>query len=172
MRSPNDRDDLKSLGGDPLQVRVLPRALATLAVAPLRTHLRDFPTQGHPVRSRPLVAGLTAGLLGSLVLVGCALTDVFDRPGPAADIIFVFSDSLLTVGDTVPFVVVVRTAAGDLANPHLRVTSLNPALLEVNTRGDTLMALGQGRALLDVQLVSSVITGAAPDTVTPIRVRP
>ena len=34
------------------------------------------------------------------------------------------------------------------------------------------MALGQGRALLDVQLVSSVITGAAPDTVTPIRVRP
>src|SRR6267378_7848906 len=28
MWSPNDRDDLKSLGGDPLQVRVLPRALA------------------------------------------------------------------------------------------------------------------------------------------------
>jgi len=35
-----------------------------------------------------------------------------------------------------------------------------------------LIALAQGRALLDVQLVSSVITGAAPDTVTPIRVRP
>ena len=124
------------------------------------------------MRSRPLVAGLAAGLLGSLVLVGCALADVFDQAGPAAGLIFVFSDSLLTVGDTVPFVVVVRTAAGDLANPHLRVTSLNPALLQVNTRGDTVMALGQGRALLDVQLVSSVITGAAPDTVTAIRVRP
>ena len=124
------------------------------------------------MRSRPLVAGLAAGLLGSVVLVGCALTDVFDRPGPAADIMFVFSDSLLTVGDTVPFVVVVRTAAGDLANPHVRVTALNPTLLQVNTRGDTLIALAQGRALLDVQLVSSVITGAAPDTVTPIRVRP
>ena len=124
------------------------------------------------MRSRPLVAGLAAGLLGSLVLVGCALADVFDQAGPAAGLIFVFSDSLLTVGDTVPFVVVVRTAAGDLANPHLRVTSLNPTLLQVNTRGDTVMALGQGRALLDVQLVSSVITGAAPDTVTAIRVRP
>jgi len=118
-----------------------------------------------------LVAGLAAGLLGSLA-VSCGLTDVFDPPGPAADISFVLSDSLLTVGDTVPFVVVVRTAAGDLANPHLRVTSLDPTLLQVNTRGDTLIALSQGRALLDVQLVSSVITGVAPDTVHPIRVRP
>jgi len=124
------------------------------------------------VRSRPLVAGLAAGLLGSLAVVGCALADVFDPPGRAADIIFVFSDSVLAVGDTVPLVVVVRTAAGDLANPRLRVTSLNPGLLQVNARGDTLMALSQGRALLDVQLVSSVITGAAPDTVQPIRVRP
>ncbi len=123
------------------------------------------------MRSRPLVAGLAAGLLGSLA-VSCGLTDVFDPPGPAADISFVFSDSLLTVGDTVPLVVVVRTAAGDLANPHLRVTSLDPTLLQVNTRGDTLIALSQGRALLDVQLVSSAITGVAPDTVHPIRVRP
>ena len=123
------------------------------------------------MRSRPLVAGLAAGLLGSLA-VSCGLTDVFDPPGPAADISFVISDSLLTVGDTVPFVVVVRTAAGDLANAHLRVTSLDPTLLQVNTRGDTLIALSQGRALLDVQLVSSVITGVAPDTVHPIRVRP
>jgi len=123
------------------------------------------------VRSRPLVAGLAAGLLGSLA-VSCGLTDVFDPPGPAADVSFVFSDSLLTVGDTVPFVVVVRTAAGDLANPHLRVTSLDPGLLQVNSRGDTLIGLGPGRAMLDVQLVSSVITGVAPDTVHPIRVRP
>ena len=123
------------------------------------------------MRSRPLVAGLAAGLLGSLA-VSCGLTDVFDPPGPAADISFVFSDSLLTVGDTVPFVVVVRTAAGDLANAHLRVTSLDPTLLQVNTRGDTLIALSQGRALLDVQLVSSMISGAAPDTIYTIRVRP
>ena len=124
------------------------------------------------MRSRPLVAGLAAGLLGSLVVVGCALTDVFDPPGPAAGIVFVFSDSLLSVGDTVPLVVVVRTAAGDLASPHLRVTSLDPGLLQVNTRGDTLMALSQGRALLDVQLVSSVISGEAPDTMYSVRVRP
>ncbi len=123
------------------------------------------------MRSRPLVAGLAAGLVGSLA-VSCGLTDVFDPPGPAADISFVFADSLLAVGDTIPLVVVVHTAAGDLVNPHLRVTSLDPGLLQVNARGDTLMALSQGRALLDVQLVSSVITGAAPDTVYAIRVRP
>jgi len=119
-----------------------------------------------------LVAGLAASVLGSLGVLGCGLTDVFDPPGPAADIIFVFSDSVLTVGDTVPLVVVMRTPAGDFANPNLRVTSLNPGLLEVNTRGDTLIALSQGRAVLDVQLVSSVIPGAAPDTLTSIRVRP
>lgn len=124
------------------------------------------------MRLRPLVAGLAAGLFGSLAVLGCALADVFDPPGAAADIVFVFSDSILTVGDTVPLVVVVHTTAGDLANPRLRVTSLDPALLRVNTRGDTLMALSQGHALLDVQLVSSVITGAPPDTVHPIRVRP
>ena len=124
------------------------------------------------MRSRPLVAGLTAGLLGSLVWLGCALTDVFDPPGPAANIVFVFSDSILSVGDTVPLGVVVRTAAGDLANPHLRVTSLDPGLLQVNSRGDSLIGLGPGRATLDVQLVSSVITGAMPDTLYAIRVRP
>ncbi len=123
------------------------------------------------MRSRPLVAGLAAGLLGSLA-VSCGLTDVFDPPGPAAGIIFVFSDSLLAVGDTIPLVVVVRTAAGDLANPHLRVTSLDPTLLQVNSRGDTLIGIGPGRATLDVQLVSSVITGAMPDTLYTIRVRP
>ena len=100
------------------------------------------------------------------------MTDVFDPPGPAAGIIFVFSDSLLAVGDTIPLVVVVRTAAGDLANPHLRVTSLDPTLLQVNSRGDTLIGIGPGRATLDVQLVSSVITGAMPDTLYTIRVRP
>jgi len=124
------------------------------------------------VRLGPLVAGLAAGWFGGLAVLGCALADVFDPPGAAADIVFVFSDSILTVGDTVPLVVVVHTAAGDLANPRLRVTSLDPALLQVNTRGDTMMALGQGRAMLDVQLVSSVITGAAPDTAYAIRVRP
>ena len=123
------------------------------------------------MRLQPLVAGLAAGLLGSLA-VSCGLTDVFDPPGPAAGIIFVFSDSLLAVGDTIPLVVVVRTAAGDLANPHLRVTSLDPGILQVNSRGDTLIGIGPGRATLDVQLVSSVITGAMPDTLYTIRVRP
>ncbi len=122
------------------------------------------------MRSRPLVAGLAAGLLGSLA-VSCGLTDVFDPPG-AADISFVFADSLLSVGDTIPLTVVVRTAAGDLANPHLRVTSLDPGILQVNSRGDSLIGLGPGRATLDVQLVSSVITGAMPDTLYSIRVRP
>ncbi len=124
------------------------------------------------MRSRPLVAGLAAGLLGSLAVVGCGLTDVFDPPRRAADISFVFSDSVLAVGDTVRLVVVVRTAAGDFANPRLRVASLNPTLLQVNARGDTLIGLGPGRAVLDVQLVSSVITVAAPETMYAMRVRP
>jgi hypothetical protein len=119
-----------------------------------------------------LVAGLAAGLCGSLAVLACGLGDVFKSPGPAADVVFVFADSVLAVGDTVPFVVSVRTATGDLANPHLRVTSLDPALLQVSSRGDTLIALSQGRPRLDVELVSSVITGAAPDTVQTIRVHP
>ncbi len=124
------------------------------------------------MRSRSLVAGLAAGLLGSLAVVGCGLTDVFDPPRRAADISFVFSDSVLAVGDTIPLVVLMRTAAGDFANPRLRVTSLNPTLLQVNARGDTLIGLGAGRAVLDVQLVSSMITVAPPETVYAMRVRP
>jgi len=119
-----------------------------------------------------LVAGLTAGLLGSLAVISCGLTDVFDPPGQAAGLIFVFSDSVLAVGDTLPLVVVMRTAAGDFANPRLRVTSLSPTLLQVNARGDTLIGVGAGRAVLDVQLVSSVITVAAPETMYAMRVRP
>ncbi|HYU29766.1 MAG TPA: hypothetical protein VEK83_12105 [Gemmatimonadales bacterium] len=119
-----------------------------------------------------MVAGLTAGLLGSLAVISCGLTDVFDPPRQAAGLIFVFSDSVLAVGDTLPLVVVMRTAAGDFANPRLRVTSLSPTLLQVNARGDTLIGVGAGRAVLDVQLVSSVITVAAPETMYAMRVRP
>ncbi len=124
------------------------------------------------MRSRPLVAGLAAGLLGGLAVIGCGLTDVFDPPGRVAGLIFVFSDTVLAVGDTIPLVVVMRSAAGDFANPRLRVTSLSPTLLQVNARGDTLIGLGAGRAVLDVQLVSSVITVAAPETLYAMRVRP
>ena len=99
------------------------------------------------MRSRPLVAGLAAGLLGGLAVIGCGLTDVFDPPGRVAGLIFVFSDTVLAVGDTIPLVVVMRSAAGDFANPRLRVTSLNPTLLQVNARGDTLIGLGAGRAV-------------------------
>jgi hypothetical protein len=120
-----------------------------------------------------LVAGLAAGLLGSLALLGCALTDVFDPPGPAADLVFVFStDSVIAIGDTVPLVVLVRSAAGDFAAPRLRVTSLDPTILQVSTRGDTLIGLAAGRGFLDIQLITSVITSTAPDTVHSIRVRP
>jgi len=121
----------------------------------------------------PLSAGIALRILASLLLAGCGLGDVFKSPGPAAGIVFVFqSDTVLAVDDTIPLVVAVVAVGEILANPRFVVTSLDTTRLVITPSGDTLIGISQGKADLEVRLVGSMITGPAPDTIHPIRVRP
>ena len=121
----------------------------------------------------PLSAGIVLRTLASLMLAGCGFGDVFKAPGPATGIVFVFqSDTILAVGDTIPLVVSVIADGAMLANPRLLVTSLDTTHLTVTPSGDTLIGIRQGLVALEVRLVGSMITGPAPDTIHPMRVRP
>lgn len=121
----------------------------------------------------PLPAGIVLRSLASLMLAGCGIGDVFKAPGPAAGVVFVFqSDTVLAVGDTIPLDVSVVADGEVLANPRLIVTSLDNSRLAVTPSGDTLIGVGTGPVDLDVRLVGSMITGGAPDTIHPMRVRP
>jgi hypothetical protein len=121
----------------------------------------------------PLSAGIALGIPASLLLAGCGFGDVFKSPGPAAGVVFVFqSDTSLAVGDTVPLVVAVFADAEILANPRFVVTSLDTTRLAITPSFDAMIGISQGKADLEVRLVGSIITGAAPDTIHPIRVRP
>jgi len=121
----------------------------------------------------PLSAGIALGILASALLAGCGFGDLFRAPGPAAGVVFIFqSDTNLVVGDTVPLVVAVVADGEVLANPRFVVTSLDTTLLTVTPSGDTLIGIRQGKADLEVRLVGSMITGPAPDTIHPFRVRP
>jgi len=121
----------------------------------------------------PLSAGIALRILASLMLAGCGFGEVFKAPGPAAGVVFIFqSDTTLAVGDTVPFVVAVVAEGEILANPRLVVTSLDTTRLILTPSGDALIGISQGKADLEVRLVGSMITGPAPDTIHPFRVRP
>ena len=121
----------------------------------------------------PWSAGIVLGILASPMLAGCGLGDVFKAPGPAVGVVFVFqSDTILAVGDTVPLVVSVVVGGEMLANPRLLVASLDTTRLTLTPSGDTLIALRPGPVDLEVRLVGSMITGPAPDTIHPMRVRP
>lgn len=121
----------------------------------------------------PLSAGIVLRILASLPLAGCGFGDVFKSPGPAAGVVFVFqSDTILDVGDTVPFVVSVTAGGTVLANPRMVLTSLDTTRLAITATGDRLIGIRQGLADLEVRLIGSMITGPAPDTIQKIRVQP
>lgn len=125
------------------------------------------------MRRLPLPAGIAPRILATLILAGCGIGEVFKAPGPAAGVVFIFqSDTTLVIGDTVPLVIAVVADGDILANPRFVVTSLDTTLLTVTPSGDTLIAIRQGKADLEVRLVGSMITGPAPDTIHAFRVRP
>lgn len=106
------------------------------------------------------------------MVMACGLADVFEPAGPADDVVFVFTpEPDLAVNDTIPLIVSISAGGRALEQPRLLVTSLTPARLAVTAGGDSLIGLSNGQADLEVRLVSSVVTGVAPDTVIRIQVR-
>ena len=121
-----------------------------------------------PYRHWLRIAALAVGV--SLTM-GCGFDAIFQSPGPG-DIHFVFGDTVLTRGTTVPLVVTVIAGGTALANPRLTVFTYNAAVFKVNALGDSLVALRTGRDSINIRFLSSLLTGAPADTVIAVRVKP
>jgi hypothetical protein len=119
---------------------------------------------GHRLRIAAFTIAVT-------LLVGCGFDAIFQFPGPG-DVHFVFGDTVLTRGTTVPFVVTVIAGGTALARPHVTAFTYNAAVFTLTTGGDSLVALRNGQDSINIRFLSSLLTGVAADTVIHVRVKP
>lgn len=115
---------------------------------------------------------LALTVLGGMAAVGCGLVDVFASAGLEPVVLTYQGDTVVSLGTTVPFSVVVRAGGALLSQPRLRATSSDTTIFAVTTGQDSLRATNLGRATLTVRLASSILTDSAPTLQQDIRVRP
>lgn len=115
---------------------------------------------------------LALALCGAALAAGCGLSDVFATPGAGA-VVFVWGeDSVLGSGQVIPISVTVLADGEPLLAPRLLVTVPvgDTDIIALHPSGDSIVAKRSGSGDVMVQLLSSLTTGAPPDTVFSLRV--
>lgn len=108
-------------------------------------------------------------VIGGLLMTGCGFDAVLKSPGPAA-VTFVFGDTVLVLGSTVPLAVAVMAGGATQTHPSLIAFTDNPTVVGLTGGDDSLVAHRTGVTNLDLKFQSSL--RAAAETVIAIRVRP
>ena len=108
-------------------------------------------------------------VIASSLMASCGFDAVLKSPGPAA-VTFVFSDTLLTLGATVPLTVTVIAGGAPQEHPSLIAFTDNPTVVGLTAGDDSLTAHRTGQTNLDLKFQSSL--RAAAETLIAIRVRP
>lgn len=96
--------------------------------------------------------------LGGIAVGGCGLPDVFRPDGLKNVVIRYVGDSVLNTGQRVAPAVSVTADGEPVPNPRLLFASSDTTTLAVIPIGDTLVACKNGRVLLTIRLVSSMVT--------------
>jgi hypothetical protein len=112
---------------------------------------------------------IAAVVIGISPMMGCGFDAVLKSPGPAP-VSFVFSDTLLTLGTTLPLAVTVIAGGVPQAHPYLIAFSYNPAVIGLTAGDDSLIAQHVGADSINIRFQSS-LRAVAADTVIPIRVQ-
>ena len=102
--------------------------------------------------------------------MGCGFDAILKSAGPA-DVSFVFSDSVMVLGDTVPLNVTVIAGGVPQAHPNLIVFPYNPSVIGVTAGDDSLIARRSGSDSINIRF-QSTLRPVAADTVISIRVHP
>jgi hypothetical protein len=116
----------------------------------------------HPLRKAAFVIGVC-------LMMGCGFDAVLKSPGPA-DVRFVFSDTLLTNGSSVPLVVGVIASGTTQQHPNLIAFTYNPNVVGVSAGDDSLIARHIGIDSINIRF-QSTLRAAAADTVIRVRVK-
>src|SRR6476660_83495 len=86
---------------------------------------------------------IAVAVIGTSLMMGCGFDAVLKSPGPA-NVTFVFGDTLLTLGDSVPLIVTVIAAGVPQTHPSLIAFTDNPTILGVTAGDDSLVTHRQG----------------------------
>ena len=111
----------------------------------------------------------TASVIGVFLMMGCGFDAVLKAPGPAA-VSFVFTDTLLTNGSSVPLVVGVIAGGVTQQHPNLIAFTYNPNVVGVSAGDDSLIARRTGTDSINIRF-QSTLRAATADTVIRIRVK-
>jgi hypothetical protein len=103
-------------------------------------------------------------------MTACGFDAVLKSPG-SATVSFVFSDTLLTLGTTVPLRIAVIAGGVPQAHPSLIAFTYNPSVVGVNAADDTIIPRRAGNDSINIRF-QSALRAAAADTVIAIRVKP
>ncbi len=112
----------------------------------------------------------TASVIGVSLMMGCGFDAVLQSAGPA-DVSFVFSDTLLANGDTVPLLVRVLAGGVPQAHPYVITFTDNPTIVDVTAAGDSLIARRAGVTNITFRFQTTLRTSVAETTLN-MRVRP
>src|SRR5260221_12138350 len=96
-------------------------------------------------------------------MMGWGFDPVLKGPGPAA-VSFVFTDTLLTNGSSVPLVVGVIAGGVTQQHPNLIAFTYNPNVVGVSAGDDSLIARRTGTASINIRF-QSTLRAATADTV-------
>ncbi len=118
------------------------------------------------------LAALLTASSGLAALGACGLPDAFAAPRLEPVVLTYLSDTTLTKGTTVALVIAVSVNGVPVPNPRLALRSSDTTIIAVTACGDSLAARALGRAVLTVQLESSVLTDSLPTLTRLLRVKP
>lgn len=112
--------------------------------------------------------GVAASLL--LGLAACSFGDLFRTAGPRSVAIAYSGDSVLFVGGTSGFSIVVTAGGVPIANPDLTLESSDTTIFTITAARDSLLAVGNGSARLTARLNDPAFTDSMPTLEVRIRV--
>ncbi|MGH7548816.1 MAG: hypothetical protein ACREMM_11655 [Gemmatimonadales bacterium] len=109
-----------------------------------------------------------------MAFLACGLGDVFSSTGPEPVSLIYQGPTEVTRDSTVGFTVIVETGGAPLAQPRLRITSSDEAIVALIAGQDSLKGVKVGTARLTIRLESSLFpdTATAPQLTQHISVRP
>jgi hypothetical protein len=114
---------------------------------------------------------LCTAALGAAAILGCGFGDLFRAAGPRNISLSYQGDSVIAIGDSTPFSILISADGAPVAGAVLSLSSSDTTVVTLSAMGDTIRGVGIGSARVTARLESPMFTDTLPTLHVRIRVR-